>query len=107
MVTREEATDYVGYVVDDAGSGRALNADMHAIVREANEDLLVGDDQTVRFKYASVLVGYQCGFEPMFVAVHSYLDVQVSEEDAEEMAREYLTEIGWWDEPKDADYILQ
>lgn len=96
-MTREMALPYVSYVVDDTGAARELGADMHAIVREAGGE----------FRYASRLVGWQCGFEPLFVAVHSYLDVQIDDADAEEMAREYLEERGWFaGEPTDADYIL-
>jgi len=96
-MNRDKATPYVSYVVDDAGSGREINDDPHAIVREPGG----------QFTYGSVLVGWQCGFEPLFVAVHSYLDVALGDDEAEEMARDYLAELGWFsDEPRDADYII-
>jgi hypothetical protein len=97
-MTREMALPYVSFVVDDAGLGRELGDDPHAIVREAGD----------QFGYASKLVGWQCGFEPLFVAVHSYLDVELDDDDAEEMARDYLAERGWFaGEPTEADYIIE
>jgi hypothetical protein len=103
-MTRDQAVPYVAYVVDDAGAGRKLGADQHAIVRESGE----------QFKYSSKLVGWQCGFEPLFVAVHSYLDVAIADDDAIDMATEYLQEIGWFADsaadddakPNPADYVI-
>lgn len=108
-MTREDAIPYVAYVVDDAGCGRPLGADMHAAVRPGNRGRLLTDTRTDpdSLCYPSRLVGWQCGFEPLFVAVHSYLDVKVADDDAEDMAREYLEEIDWFaGEPRSADYIL-
>lgn len=42
-----------------------------------------------------VLVCFQCGFEPLVVAVRSYLDVRMPEDEAIEIAEDYLREIGW------------
>lgn len=95
---RNRFRPYVAYVVDDAGSGRVLNADRDAIIREAGGE----------FTYPSVLVGWQCGFEPLFVAVHSYLDVRLTDEEAEDLAAEFLEEREWFsDERTDADYIVR
>ena len=95
-MTREQALPYVSFVVDDAGSGRELGADMHATTRESGH------------KYRSVLVGWQCGFEPLFVAVHSYLDVELDDQEAEEMAQEYLAERNWFaGDPTEADYVIR
>lgn len=54
------------------------------------------------------LVGWQCGFEPMFVAVWSYIpNCHTDDDEAEEIATDYLREIGWFaDGPIPADYIL-
>lgn len=53
------------------------------------------------------LVAWQCGFEPMAVLVWSYLGVRLDLDEAEDIARDYLTEKGWFtDEPTDADYIF-
>lgn len=59
------------------------------------------------------LVGWQCGFEPMFVAVWSYLPgVVLDASDAEDIATDYLKEIGWFEhmdediEPPIADYVI-
>jgi hypothetical protein len=39
--------------------------------------------------------------------VQSYLDVFLTAEEAEDIAKDYLNEIGWFTEgPRDADYIL-
>lgn len=95
-MTRSQALPYVSFVVDDAGSGRELGADQHATTRETGR------------KHRSVLVGWQCGFEPLFVAVHSYLDSRLDDDEAEELARDYLAERNWFaGEPTEADYIIR
>jgi hypothetical protein len=90
-MTREQALPYISHYLDDALS-----------VREPKD---MPDNAR--------LVGWQCGFEPLFVAVWSYLgDTQgnpdrLDDADAEEIARDYLIERNWFSgEPKDADYIL-
>jgi hypothetical protein len=95
----ESLLPYVSYIVDDAGSGRVLGADPHAIVRKPDNP---------EFKHPSRLVVFQCGFEPLVVAVHSYLDVHIDDADAEDMAIEYLEEIGWFSDEYDhqSDYII-
>ena len=106
---RKDAIDYVAFVVDDAGSGRELGADPHAIIREHDPEILENYDHTfgLGFAHPSRLVGWQCGFEPLFVAVHSYLDVILPDEEAEDMAKEFLLERDWFGaSPRDADYIL-
>lgn len=54
------------------------------------------------------LVGWQCGFEPMFVAVWSYLPgCRLDVDEAEDIAIDYLVEIGWFaDGPVPADYVI-
>ena len=42
------------------------------------------------------LVGWQCGFEPLFVAVWSYLDRRLSEDEAVEIAKDLLSEKHWF-----------
>lgn len=104
-MNREQAIPYVSYVVDDAGCGRSIGDDMHAIVRHGSPSKNAPHDDSF---YPSVLVGWQCGFEPLFVAVHSYLDVKLDEDEAEEMAADYLEEKGWFGgERKEADYIIR
>lgn len=107
--TREDFAEYVSYVVDDAGNGRGLGDDPHAIVREIGDNCRYGSEATDTYHYASKLVGWQCGFEPLFVAVHSYLDVELDDCEAEEMAADYLEEIGWFGASgrRDADYIIE
>jgi hypothetical protein len=89
---------YVVYVVDDALCGRRMGADMNAVIRERGEEV-----------YESRLVGWKCEGEPLFVAVHSYLNVFIEDAEAEELAADYLEEIGWCGENggrRGADYIL-
>ena len=85
-MTRKQALPYIAYVLDDA-----LNT--HPV-----SEMLPN----------ATLVGWQCGFEPMFVAVQSYLpDTTVDELDAVDIATDYLSEIGWFaDEPTEPDYVL-
>jgi hypothetical protein len=85
-MTRDQASQYIGHCVDDTGKARWLK-DMPRNAR---------------------LVGWQCGFEPMFVAVWSYLpNTRLDDADAEELAADYLSEIGWFaEDPTPADYVL-
>ena len=106
IMKRELAIPYVSYVVDDAGCGRSLGDDPHAVVRDTGSQGLSTDEGG--FNNSSVLVGWQCGFEPLFVAVHSYLDVRINDGEAEDMAAEYLEEIGWFSDNRvDCDYIIR
>jgi hypothetical protein len=87
MITREQALPYVSYAVDDAGEERT------------------GEPIPDHAR----LVGYQCGFEPLFVAVWSYLpNCRLDEDEAEDAARDLLLEKHWFSDPEnsDADYIL-
>jgi len=82
---RQDAIDYIGGYIDDALSDHAQPV-------------------TPRTR----LVGWQCGFEPMFVAVNSYLpDCRCDDDEAIELAMDYLTEKGWFDgEAKEPDCVL-
>jgi hypothetical protein len=84
-VKREDAVKYVSHILDDS-----LNVQSGP----------VQDNDT--------LVGWQCGFEPLFVAVRSYLPgVKVNSQDAEEIALDYLEEIGWFGKNvRPADYVV-
>jgi len=84
---REQATPYISLCIDDALGERSID-DMPANAR---------------------LVGWQCGFEPMFVAVWSYQDrsVRVSDLSAECVAVKILEARRWFSgEPTPADYII-
>ena len=84
-MNKKQALEYVSYCVDDALCERNI-ADMPENAR---------------------LVGWQCGFEPLFVAVWSYLGVKLSEEEAEEIAIDLLEEKKWFtDESIPAYYII-
>lgn len=85
-MTREDALPYVSFCLDDALSEHKLS-EMPDNAR---------------------LVGWQCGFEPLFVAVWSYLpDVTINDEEAEELATDFLFERNWFANKRtDADYII-
>jgi len=84
-MTREQALPYISFCVDDALAERSID-DMPNNAR---------------------LIGWQCGFEPLFVAVWSYLRVELDDEEAEELATTLLMERKWFsDGPKAADYII-
>jgi hypothetical protein len=114
---RSDAIPYVSFVVDDTGNGRKLGDDQHAIIRPGGRWIDDGIPSSLRTapKYPSVLVGWQCGFEPLFVAVHSDYDVRLDDDEAEEMARDYLIERGWFSDntvheitgDNSADYIIR
>lgn len=89
-MNKTELMDYVAFGVDDAMAIRPT----HEIPTNLSK---------VRF------VGWQCGFEPMVVAVWSYLpDSLVDESEAEELAAEALLDRGWFanSEPQPADFVL-
>ena len=85
-MNRRQAMPYVSFCIDDALCERRIE----------------------EMPYSARLVGWQCGFEPLFVAVWSYLDVRLDDEEAEDIARDYLMERHWFsnDELKEADYVL-
>lgn len=89
-MNREQALPYVSFCLDDALSPFSGN-------REIPPD--------------AVLVGWQCGFEPLFVAVWSYLPgCKVDADSAVEIAQEYLAEINWFGihdgELPEPDYVI-
>lgn len=91
---RESAVRAVRYVVDDTGNGRRLGTEANATVRAT-----VADGNS--FRYSSRVV---CWAEPsglLSVAVHSYLDVYVTDSEAIELAEDYLREIGKVSRPPD------
>jgi hypothetical protein len=87
-MTREQAWPYASYFVDSA-LAECRDFDMPHM-------------NSVR------LVGWQCGFEPLFVAVWSaYGGVRLDDDDAIEIATDLLVEKKWFaDEPTSPDYIL-
>jgi len=83
---RSDALPYVGHAVDSA-----------LAVRKPAE-----------MPHDAVLVGWQCGFEPMFVAVWSYFGCAICPDEAIEIACDYLDEIGWFNGPvREPDYVIQ
>lgn len=88
LISRQDALKYVSYVLDDALAPLPISK---------------LDDRN------AVLVGWQCGYEPMFVAVQSYLNVQIAARDAEEIAKDYLEEKKWFSgegTSREAHYII-
>lgn len=85
-MNRADALRYVGHALDDALAVRTGEA--------------IPDHAR--------LVGWQCGFEPMFVAVWSYLPgVKLDADEAADIARDYLSEIEWFaDEASEPDYVI-
>ena len=86
-MTREQALPYISRCVDNALSDMSID-DMPDNAR---------------------LVGWQCGFEPMFVAVWSYLGNRLDDDEAVEIASERLIEAGWFERPHSItspDYII-
>lgn len=54
------------------------------------------------------LVGWQCGFEPLVVAVIASYTEAVDGDDAEDIAADYLEEIGWFrGGATQADYVVR
>ena len=79
-MNREQALPYVSVIIDDALNIQEVIQAGHNVI-DPN----------------AVLVGWQCGFEPMFVAVISYLpNVTLDKDEAEDIAADYLNEIGWF-----------
>jgi hypothetical protein len=86
-MTRDQALPYVSFGVDDAMSPR--------------------DPKDAPFN--ARLVGWQCGFEPLFVAVWSYLGGRLDDDEAVELATDLLVERKWFynnDQPTQPDYVL-
>lgn len=85
----------VSYVVDDAGFGTP-----HV------KDWIRTNPLTVM--YPSVLVCWEReGRKPMIVAVHSYLDVHLDDEEVSLLAEDYLEEIGWLKPYRKPDMIVR
>ena len=97
-MNRKIAKKCTRYVVDDACCGRPLHDDPWAVVREPSTD----------YRYPSVLVGWHVDPAPLFVSVHSYLDVLLTDSEATEYATDYLEEIGQFSGmDHQPDYIIR
>ena len=84
-MNRNQALPFVSFGVDDALS-----------IRTASEA-----------PANARLVGWQCGFEPVFIAVWSYLGVRIEDDEAIELATDALEERQWFaDGPSEPDYVL-
>jgi hypothetical protein len=82
VLTYAQALPYVAHVIDTAGSADRKLSDIQG---------------------RAVLVGWQCGFEPLFVAViDCYSDADgrprdlPGEQEAMELAEEWLRELKWF-----------
>ena len=85
---RSDALPYVGYCVDDS-----LNS-------------FEGAEATIPDN--ARLVGWQRGFEPLFVAVWSDLGCRLEDDDAIDIATDLLDEMGWFGDemPCEPDYVI-
>ena len=84
-MTREQAISYISYCVDDALAERRID-EMPDNAR---------------------LIGWQCGFEPLFVAVWSDLDIRLDDDEAIEIVTDFLAEKHWFGgDDREADYVL-
>lgn len=92
MITHEQAEPYVSFIADDAGSFRKPAG--------------LPCDNPTKLDW---LIGWQCGFEPLFVRVRSYLpDTHLDIEEAIELATDGLAERNWFtNEPTEPDHILE
>ena len=53
------------------------------------------------------LIGWQCGFEPLFVAVWSYMGFELDESSAIDIATDYMRERKWFgDNEREPDYVI-
>jgi hypothetical protein len=87
MLDRENAANYISFVADDAGAGWDISS------REFIDSPTFQSAKDLAANPKVRLVGWQCGFEPLFVAVRSYLpDTNIDEEEAEELAINFLNE---------------
>lgn len=88
-MTREEAILYVSFRIDDTHDGR--------IAKPADVDR---DDRLVGFHESPGIV--------MVVAVRSQVPgARLTDEVAKDLARDYLTEIGWFgEESLEADFVI-
>lgn len=100
--TKTALLPYVSHIVDDAlGNGLFKTADEFRAKMQRNPELL----PLARF------VGWQCGFEPMIVAVVSYLPGITPDADiACELAEDYMREqhLSWFADPTNTepDFVL-
>ena len=87
-MTRAEAIEYMSFQMDDAHDRRS-----------AKPGDVNPDDR---------LVGFHQGIERVFVTVRSHLPgVKLTDEVAKDLARDYLTEIGWFgEESLEADIVF-
>ena len=86
-MNRAQAIRYIAYCVDDALSERKL--------------------EDVPWHLATLVGWNRNGFQPLFVAVWSCLDVKLEPEEAKTLAQDLLQEKQWFsDEPTEPDFIL-
>lgn len=106
-MNRSDAIPHVTYVVDDAGSGRRLGADITAVIRNADGSSYSSQLIYNQPRYASVLIGWDNyrSDTPLFVAVHSYLDVRLTDDEATSLALDYVGKLGLT--AREPDYLIR
>lgn len=94
-MNRADALRFVSVVVDDALNGQQIEKPEFVV-------------NTAFIREDARLVGWQCGFEPLFVAVQSYLPgIRIDDDDAIELATDFLSERGWFgDTLRDPDHLI-
>jgi hypothetical protein len=91
-VTKEALRQYVSHIVDDALHDYAPDV----VARHRDGKPAAMDPDTTYARY----VVWQCGFEPMVVAVISYLPhVRLEIDEAAELAIDLLEEKQWFSDP--------
>ena len=70
------------YVVDDSGNGRPVGSDSYAYVRVSGE----------RYKYRSAFALFKTNYLEIVVAVNSYLDVYLTDDEVCELATDFIKE---------------
>jgi hypothetical protein len=70
------------YVVDDSGNGRPIGSDSYAHVRVSGE----------RYKYKSAFALFKTNWLEIVVAVNSYLDVYLTDDEVCELATDFIKE---------------
>jgi len=79
----DELEKATSYVVDDTGNGRLLGEDQHAIVRRGGSDNFCNRSAFALFNNKNIRI---------VVAVNSYLDAWMSDEEIADHASDYMEE---------------
>ena len=88
----KDAAKHVKYVLDDAGMAEPLGANQHAKVRYSKAQRITGE-----YHHASRLLCWVTDpIKPFVIAVHSYGDWYLSDDEVTEIALDWLKEKGYF-----------